>query len=139
MGCAQGRCATRLRYAPTLYLSDSKLLPRAMQRPLTSTVAKPCQNPRLGGSRGKIQKSAISVSCDRRHRKANSSKHSLVGQLEFQAGPTCAKLMIPLVINHLMSTCFRRAQDPMERADQRLLAAPANKCAFISGGAKKPT
>ena len=24
--CAQGRCATRLRYAPTLYLSDSKTL-----------------------------------------------------------------------------------------------------------------
>ena len=54
----------------------------------------------------------------------------------FKRAPTCAKLMIPLVINHLMSTCFRRAQDPMERADQRLLAAPANKCAFISGGAK---
>jgi hypothetical protein len=30
--CAQGRCATRLRYAPTMYLSDSKILPRAMQR-----------------------------------------------------------------------------------------------------------
>ena len=24
--CAQGRCATRLRYAPTCYLLDSKLL-----------------------------------------------------------------------------------------------------------------
>ena len=46
--------------------------------------------------------------------------------------------MIPLVINHLMSTCFRGAQDPMDRADQRsnYLAAPANKCAFISGGAE---
>jgi hypothetical protein len=39
--CAQGRCATRLRYAPTFYSFDSKLLPRAMQRTLTSTGAKP--------------------------------------------------------------------------------------------------
>ena len=114
--CAQGRCATRLRYAPTLYLSDSKLLPRAMQRPLTSTVAKPCQNPRLGGNRGKIQKSAISVSCDRRQGKANSSKRSLVGQLEFCSSLTGAKLLIPLVVNHVMSTCFRGAQNPAERA-----------------------
>jgi len=42
---AQGRCATRLRYAPTFYLFDSKSLPRAMQRPVTSTVPKPSQNP----------------------------------------------------------------------------------------------
>jgi hypothetical protein len=38
--CAQGRCATRLRYAPTLYLSDSKPLSRGTQRPLISTVTK---------------------------------------------------------------------------------------------------
>jgi hypothetical protein len=49
--CAQGRCATRLRYAPTLYLSDSKLLPRAMQRPLLQ----PWQNPGLGGNRCKYR------------------------------------------------------------------------------------
>jgi hypothetical protein len=29
--CAQGRCATRLRYAPTSYLSDFKQLSEAMQ------------------------------------------------------------------------------------------------------------
>ena len=39
--CAQGRCATRLRYAPTLYLPDSKTLPGGKQWPIISTVAKP--------------------------------------------------------------------------------------------------
>ena len=29
--CAQGRCATRLRYAPTFYFSDSKPLSPVMQ------------------------------------------------------------------------------------------------------------
>ena len=31
MGCAQGRCATRLRYAPTFYAFDSKPLSGAVQ------------------------------------------------------------------------------------------------------------
>ncbi len=32
--CAQGRCATRLRYAPTSYISDSKPLLWTMQGPI---------------------------------------------------------------------------------------------------------
>ena len=39
--CAQGRCATRLRYAPTFYFSDFKLLPDLLQEPVSSTVTKP--------------------------------------------------------------------------------------------------
>jgi hypothetical protein len=39
--CAQGRCATRLRYAPTLYYADSKLLLDIWQEGRFSTVAKP--------------------------------------------------------------------------------------------------
>ena len=54
------------------------------------------------------------MSYDRRHRKANSSKQSLVGQLEFYASLTGAKLLIPLVVNHLMSTCFRGSQHRAE-------------------------
>jgi hypothetical protein len=42
--CAQGRCATRLRYAPTFYISHFKPLRDLPQEPLSSTVAKPCQN-----------------------------------------------------------------------------------------------
>ena len=38
---AQGRCATRLRYAPTFYAFDSKPLSLAMQCRLVATVAKP--------------------------------------------------------------------------------------------------
>ena len=39
--CAQGRCATRLRYAPTFYLSDSKPLLGEAQGRLIVTVPKP--------------------------------------------------------------------------------------------------
>ena len=38
--CAQGRCATRLRYAPTFYFSDSKPLSRGKQWPLISRLGK---------------------------------------------------------------------------------------------------
>ena len=37
--CAQGRCATRLRYAPTFYILDSKPLSAAAQEGLPFTVA----------------------------------------------------------------------------------------------------
>ena len=40
--CAQGRCATRLRYAPTLYTLDSKSLSELEQLLFRPTVSKPC-------------------------------------------------------------------------------------------------
>src|SRR5580700_9033469 len=40
-GCALGRCASRLRYAPTFYASHSKPLLGAEQRRLLVTVPKP--------------------------------------------------------------------------------------------------
>src|SRR5216684_4480823 len=46
--CAQGRCATRLRYAPTFYLFDSKLLPRAMQRTSHVNRGKTVTKPQAG-------------------------------------------------------------------------------------------
>ena len=104
--CAQGRCATGLRYAPTLYLSDSKLLPPATQRPLTSAWQNRDKTPGWAETVSKYSELRS------RHRKANSSKRSLVKQLEFCAGLAGAKLMISLVVDHLVSTCFRGAQDP---------------------------
>ena len=55
------------------------------------------------------------MSYDRRHRKANSSKQSLVARNWNSKGALAgAKFMIPLVIDHLMSTCFRGTQDPVD-------------------------
>jgi hypothetical protein len=130
--CAQGRCATRLRYAPTFYIFDSKLLLRAMQRPLTSTVANRDKTPGRAQNRVKIQDSAISVSYDRRHRKADSSKQNLVGPLEFCAGLTGAKLMIPLVVDHLMSTCFSRRSRPGGPGRPRV--PPTSRLALAGSG-----
>ena len=39
--CAQGRCATRLRYAPTSYAFDFRPLSSPVQLLLVATVAKP--------------------------------------------------------------------------------------------------
>src|ERR1051326_2731932 len=47
--CAQGRCATRLRYAPTSYFSDSKTLFRRTQRS-ASPVHPSAVTPSLPGS-----------------------------------------------------------------------------------------
>src|ERR1700739_470946 len=53
--CAQGRCATRLRYAPTFYTVHFKLLLDPLQELVTSTVPKPCQNVMEGPNRAKLQ------------------------------------------------------------------------------------
>jgi hypothetical protein len=45
--CAQGRCATRLRYAPTLYFLDSRLLSLGPQGRSTGTVLELCPNIRF--------------------------------------------------------------------------------------------
>ena len=63
-------------------------------------------NAKLGRNRDKIPDSTISASYDPERPESKLVKQSSLGQLEFCAGPTGAKIMIPLGCNHLMSTCF---------------------------------
>jgi len=83
--CAQGRCATRLRYAPTFYLLDSKPLLGTVQGPLPGTVPKPCQNAIEDHEPCQNSKAAISISYGRWGEDAELASEGSVGQQKVRA------------------------------------------------------
>ena len=117
MGCAQGRCATRLRYAPTFYLLDSKPLLRAAQERLPVTVPKPCQNATKGQQPCQNSEAAISISYGRWVRMPNWQQRGSVGRQKARRESGPCNLVIPLLIGLRGAPAFAAALTTIGKAE----------------------
>jgi hypothetical protein len=103
------QCATRLRYAPTFYLLDSKPLLRVVQERLPVTVPKPCQNATKGHKPCQNSEAAISISYGRFVRMPNYQQRGSVGRQTARRESGPCNLMIPLLIRLRRAPAFAAA------------------------------
>jgi hypothetical protein len=111
MGCAQGRCATRLRYAPTFYVFHFKPFPDRLQEPVASTVPKPWQNLTRSQNRAKTSGPCFQVLMAAERETLRPKSAEVPAQGNSCAGIMFLNFLISLAAVFFSRTCFQSSEN----------------------------